>query len=149
VTLQTAERVAGNRQLFEQWFEINRAAADPFLRWGEIAFSIGEKVARHNLSLAQDYLDLSVRHINLLREVHDPKKWVDEEGKLAVEFSQKIVNHAGDYLKVAQESQNAFKSWASEAVQQTADKAQQAVSTTAKATSETAGKAAEAAKSKA
>ena len=149
VALQTAEKVASNRQFFDQWFEIHRTAADPFLRWGEIAFSIGEKVARRNLTLAQDYLDLSVRHVNLLREVRDPQKWADEEGKLAVEFSQKIVNHAGDYLKVAQESQNAFKAWASEAVQQASEAAQKTASSAARTTSETAAKAAETAKSSA
>lgn len=146
IALQSAERVAGNRQIYDQWFEINRAAMDPFLRWNGIAFSAAERVARRNLSLAHDYLDLGTRHLNLLCDVRDPRKWADEEKQLVAEFSQKIVDHAEDYLKVAQETQDAFNDWANESAQQAAEAAQRAAEATARATSEAAGGARTAAK---
>ncbi|CAI8759464.1 phasin family protein [Methylocaldum szegediense] len=33
------------RQIYEQWFEMNRAAIDPFMRWNEIALQAAERVA--------------------------------------------------------------------------------------------------------
>ncbi len=131
-------------QACNQWFEFNRAALEPFLRWNEIALRAAEKVARHNLTLAQDYLDLGTRHLNLLCDVKDPQKWKDEEGRLIAEFGQRIVDHAGDYLKVAQETRDAMNHLASEAAQHMAETAQRATDATAKASSEVAGKAAEA-----
>jgi hypothetical protein len=147
IALQSAERMAGNRQIYDQWFEINRAALDPFLRWNGIAFSVAERIARRNLDLAHDYLDVGVRQLNLLCDVRDPQKWADEERQLVAEFGQKIVDHAGDYLKVAQEAQNAFNDWANESARQAAEAAQRAAEATARATSEAAGKTAGAARS--
>lgn len=145
VALQSAERVAGNRQLYEQWFEINRAAFEPFLRWNEITFSAAERITRRNLNVAHDYLDMGVRQLNLMCETRDPEKFADEEGKLAAEFGQKIAGHAGDYLKVARETQDAFNQWADESAQRTAEAVKRATETTARATSEAAGSAAGAA----
>jgi hypothetical protein len=138
VLLQSAERVAGNRQLYEQWFEINRAAFEPMLRWNEIAFSAAERITRRNLNVAHDYLDLGVRQLNLLCETRNPEKFADEEGKLAAEFGQKIAGHAGDYLKVARETQDALNQWADESAQQAAEAAQRAADTSARVTSEAA-----------
>lgn len=146
VAFRSVERVAGNRQMFDQWFEVNRAALDPIMRWNDIAMRAAERVTRQNLTLAQDCLELGTRHLNLLCEANDPQKWKDEESKLAAEFSQKIVDRAGDYLKVAQETRDALNNLASEAARQVAETAQRAVDTTARTTSEAAGRAAEAAK---
>lgn len=144
VAFQSVERIAGNRGLFDQWFDVNRAVFDPVLRWNEIALRAAEQVARHNLTLAQDYLDLGSRHMNLLCDVKDPQKWKDEESKLINEIGQRIVDHAGDYLKVAQETRDAMNNLASEAARHLAETTHRATETTAKATAETSGKAAEA-----
>lgn len=146
VMLQSAERIAGNRQMYEQWFELNRAALEPVLRWNEIAFSAAERVTRRNLNVAHDYLDLGVRQLNLLCETRDPDRFAEDEGKLVSEFGQKIAGHAGDYLKVARETQDALNQWANESAQRAAESAQRAAETTAKATSEAARGAAGAAR---
>lgn len=138
VAFQSVERLAGNRGMINQWFEVNRSAFDPVLRWNEIALRAAEQVARHNLTLAQDYLDLGSRHFGLLCDVKDPQKWKDEEGKLVSEFGQKIVDHAGDYLKVAQETRDALNNLASDAARHLAETTHRATETTAKATSEAA-----------
>jgi murein DD-endopeptidase MepM/ murein hydrolase activator NlpD len=128
--------------IYDQWFEISRAAMDPLLRWNEIAFSAAEKVALRNLNVAHDYIDLGVRQLNLTCDVRDPDKWTDEESKLVSKFRQKIGEHAGDYLKVARETQDAFKQWANDSAKHAAEATQRAVDTTAKATSEAARSAA-------
>lgn len=33
------------RQMYDQWFEMNRAAIDPFMRWNEIALQAAERMA--------------------------------------------------------------------------------------------------------
>jgi phasin family protein len=138
VAFRSVERSAGNRQMFDQWFELNRAALEPIMRWNEIAMRTAERVTRQNLNLAQDYLELGARQLNLLCEINDPQKWKNEESKLAAEFSQKIVDRAGDYLKTAQEARDALNNLASETAQQVAEAAQRAADTTARTTSETA-----------
>lgn len=147
IALQTAERAAGNRRVYDQWLDFSRSIFEPVLRWNDIAFSAAERVTRRNLNMAQDYLDIGVRHMNALCDVKDPQKWREEEGRLAAEFSQKMVDHAGDYLRVVQETQHAFNDWANQAAQQAAESAQRAVETTAKTAAQGAQQAAGAAKS--
>ncbi|MGZ8243205.1 phasin family protein [Methylomagnum sp.] len=147
IAAQTVERAAGNRRVYDQWFDFSRSVFEPVLRWNDIAFSAVEKVTRRNLNLAQDYMDISSRHINLLCDTKDPDKWRNEEGRLAAEFSQKMVDHAGDYLRVVQETQHAFNDWANEAAKQAAESAQRAVETTEKNATHATQQAAGAAKS--
>ncbi|CAL1240725.1 phasin family protein [Candidatus Methylocalor cossyra] len=144
VTLQSVERLAGNRQFFEQWLELNRAAVEPVLRWQEIAFQTAEKITRRNLNVVQDYLELGARQLNLWREVQDPQKWKDEESKLAAEFSQKIVEHAGSYLEVAKEARDALNELTNQTARQFAEQTHKAAQTAAE-TAEKAGEAAKAA----
>lgn len=126
VAAQTAERLVGNRQWFDQWFEFNRTAASPLVRWNQIALESAEKLTRRNLQFAQDCLEVGVRQIDLIGEVRDPQRWADEEGKLVQEFGRKIVDHAGDYLKTAKETQDALAQWADSAAKEAAERAEQA-----------------------
>jgi hypothetical protein len=146
VALQTAERMAGNRQVYEQWFDLNRAALDPLVRWGDIALQAAEKVARCNLTLAQDYLDLGARQTDLLSEVRDPQKWKDEENRLVSEFTQRWVDHTGDFLQVARETRDAYTDWANRTARETAERAARAADTAAKAAADTAQAAGEGAR---
>ncbi|HYE37772.1 phasin family protein [Methylocaldum sp.] len=146
IALQAAERMAGNRQMYEQWFEMNRAAIDPLMRWNEIALQAAERVAKCNLAMAQDYLELGTRQAELSCEARDPEKWKDEEKKFVSEFGRKIVDHAGDYLTVARETQDAMNEWANQTARETAERAARAADTTARAAAESTARAAGAAK---
>jgi hypothetical protein len=123
---QTAERVTGDRRPYDQWFDLNRAALEPFLRWNEIALGAAERLTRRNLSMAQDCIEAGVRQMNLMCEAKDQQQWEADERKLVSEFGQKLVEHAGDYLKVARETSQACKDWADEASRQAASVAQRA-----------------------
>ena len=126
MALQAAERMAGNRQVYDQWFEMNRVAIDPLMRWNKIALQAAEKVAKCNLAMAQDYLEMGTRQAQLNSETRDPEKWKDEERKLISEFGQKIADHAGDYLRVAKETQDALNEWANQTARETAERAARA-----------------------
>jgi|GEM_PF-995473 len=138
IALQAAERIAGNRQVYDQWFEMNRVAIDPLMRWSEIALRAAEKVARCNLVMAQDYLEMGTRQAQLNCETRDPEKWKNEERKLISEFGQKIADHAGDYLSVAKETQDALNEWADQTARETAERATRAAESTAREAGEAA-----------
>jgi hypothetical protein len=133
MALQTAERMAGNRQVYDQWFEMNRVAIDPLMRWNELALQVAEKVAKCNLVMAQDYLEMGTRQAQLNCETRDPEKWKDAERKLISEFGQKIADHAGEYLKVAKETQDALNEWANQTARETAERAARAAESTVQA----------------
>lgn len=101
-----------NTRLFDQWVEANKAALAPVVRWQEIAAETAQKLVQHNLAVGKDYVEFGTRQLQLLGEVKDPQKFAAEEGKLAAEFGQKLVDRTGDFFKVAKEAQEAVGAWA-------------------------------------
>jgi hypothetical protein len=101
--------------LFEQWLETNRAALAPAIRWQKIAAETGQKLIQHNLAVGKDYMDFSVRQLQLLGEIKDLQKWVAEESKIAVEFSQRLAERIDDFFKFAKDTQEAVDAWAEHA----------------------------------
>jgi len=99
-------------QTYDQWLEMSRAAMAPITRWQELASKTAEKVAEQSLLIAQDYVELGARQLQLMGEVKDPQKWAMEESKLVAEFGQKMVGRAGAYLKAARETRDEFTGWA-------------------------------------
>lgn len=108
-------------QLFDQWLEANRAALAPVARFQEIAAEATQKLVSHNLAVAQDYVAFGTRQFQIFGEVKDPQKLVAEEGQVAAEFGQKLVDRTGDFFKVAKETQDAFGAWAQSAAKTAAD----------------------------
>ncbi|MGX2040506.1 phasin family protein [Methylocaldum sp. MU1018] len=124
------------REMYDRWFQMNRAAIDPLMRWNEIALEAAEKVARCNLAIAQDYLEIGTRQAQLNCETRDPEKWKDEERKLMSELGQKIVDHAGDYLAVVRDTQNALNACAYQTARETAERAARAADAAAETAAE-------------
>jgi hypothetical protein len=97
-----------NARLFDQWLEANRVMTAPAVRWQEITAEAAQKLVQHNLAVAQDYVEFGTRNAQLLGEVKEPSKWVAEQGKLASEFSLKMVERTADYFKHAKETQESL-----------------------------------------
>lgn len=95
-------------RLFDQWLEMNRAALAPATRWRDIATTATDKLVRHNLAVARDYVDFGLRQAQVLGDSKDPAVWASEGGKLSAEFGQTLVNRAGDYFGIVKETQAAF-----------------------------------------
>ncbi len=110
-----------NTRLFDQWLEANRAAWAPAILWQEITADAAQKAVRHGLAVAQDYVEFGTRNAQLLGEVKDPPKWAAEQGKIASEFGQKMVERTADYLKFAKETQDALGQVAETAAKTAAD----------------------------
>ncbi len=101
-------------QLFEQWINTSREALQPVLKLSEITGQAMEQVAKQQLDLAREYMNLGARQMQILGEAKDPQKWVAAEGKLAAEFGQKLVDQAEEFYRVAQGTQKAVVGWAEE-----------------------------------
>jgi phasin family protein len=101
-------------QVFEQWINTSRAALQPVLKLTEITGQAMEQVAQQQLDLVREYMDLGARQLQVLGEAKDPQKWIAEEGKLAAEFGQKLVDRAEEFYRLAQVSQKAVVGWAEE-----------------------------------
>jgi phasin family protein len=100
-----------NTELFDQWAELSRGAMEPVMRFNQITARAMERVARQQLDLARDYLDFSARQLQVLGETKDPQKLFAEEGKIAVEFGQKLRGRTEEFLQITAETQQALAGW--------------------------------------
>lgn len=110
-----------NTPLFNQWLEANKAALAPVVRFQEIAADTAQKLVQHNLAVAQDYVEFGTRQIQLFGEVKDPQKLVAEEGRIAAEFGQKLVDRTGEFFKFTKETQEVFGIWAQDSAKTAAE----------------------------
>lgn len=108
-----------NARLYDQWLEATFFA--PVARWQEIAAETAQKHVQLNFTAGKDYIEYGTRQWQLLSEIKDPQKWASEVSKTSAEFSQKCVDHVGDFLKVTRETQEAISKWTKETAQSTAE----------------------------
>lgn len=99
------EIAAMSTRPFDRWLEMNRAALAPVVHWREITAEAAQKAVQHGLAIAQDGVELGTRQVQLLAEAKDPPEWMAEEGRIASEFGQKLMNRASNYVKAARETQ--------------------------------------------
>lgn len=109
------------------WLAMNQAMIAPLKHWNELAATTADKLARQNLSLAQDIIELSARQVQLAGDVKDLPKWAAEECKLLSEYGQKFVGRASDYLDMSRELRESVITWA----ESTAKTASEAAKSTA------------------
>ena len=102
-------------ELYDQWLEFSKNAAEPMLRLNEITARAMEKVAQQQMDLARDYLDLGARNLKVLTEQKDPKQVMSAQGDLLAEFGKKLVSRAEEFMGVATDTQKAIAGWVEEA----------------------------------
>lgn len=102
-------------ELYDQWVELSKNAAEPMLRLSEISARAMEKVARQQMDLARDYLDLGARNLKLLGENKDPRQLMSEQGELVSEFGKKLLGRAEAFMQVATDTQKDIAGWVEEA----------------------------------
>ena len=105
---------------FEQWVEFSKNANEPLLRLSEITAHAMEQVARQQLDLARDYVELGTRQAELLSRAQDPEKWLSEQSTLASEFGKKLMSRAQEFAGIATETQKSVAAWAETATKQAA-----------------------------
>ena len=117
-------------EFLDQWLEFSKSAAEPMMRLNEISAKAMEQVARQQMDLARDYMDLGTRNLKLLGESKDPQKLVADQGQLVTEFGQKLMGRAEEFMKIATEAQTALTTWAEEAAKKAAAATQPAAKKT-------------------
>ena len=102
-------------EVLDQWVDFGKNASEPLLRLNEITGRAIEQVARQQLELARDYMELGTRQMELLGSARDPQKWLTEQNALASEFGNKLMSRGQEYIAFATEVQKSVVDWAGEA----------------------------------
>jgi phasin family protein len=101
-----------SNEVYDQWLELAKNAAEPMLKLNELSARTLEKMARQQFDIARDYMDFGARQVQLLSEVKDPAKWVQAQGEMATELSKKMMARADELVKLATETQKEMAAWA-------------------------------------
>ncbi len=102
-------------EVFDQWADFSKNAGEPLVRLSEITARAIEQVARQQLDLARDYVELGTRQVELLGSARDPQKWLTEQNALASEFGKKLMSRGEEFIAVATETQKSVADWAEKA----------------------------------
>jgi len=104
-----------NTELFNEWVKLSKRAVEPMMKLNEITVAAMERVARQQLDVARDYLDLGARQTLILGKAETPDDMLVEQGKLVSEFGERLINRAQEFARIATETQQAVATWAEEA----------------------------------
>jgi phasin family protein len=104
-----------NTELFNEWVKLSKSTVEPMVKLNEITVTAMERVARQQLDVARDYLDLGARQASLLNKAESPDDILSEQGQLVSEFGERLINRAQEFARIASETQQAVASWAEEA----------------------------------
>jgi len=106
-------------EAFNEWVKLSKSAVEPMMKLNEIAVTAMERVARQQLDVARDYLDLGTRQATILSKAENPEDMLTEQGELVSEFGERLINRAQEFTRIATETQQAVASWAEEAGRKT------------------------------
>ena len=103
-----------NTEVFDEWVKLSKSAVEPMMKLNEITVSAMERVARQQLDVARDYLDLGTRQANILSKAESPEEMLAEQGQRVSEFGERLINRAQEFARIATETQQAVAGWAEE-----------------------------------
>lgn len=104
-----------NAEVFNEWVKLSKSAVEPMMKLNEITVTAMERVARQQLDVARDYLDLGTRQATVLGKAEKPEDILAEQGQLVSEFGERLLNRAQEFARIASETQQAVAAWAEEA----------------------------------
>lgn len=109
-----------NTEAFNEWVKLTKSAVEPMMKLNEITVSAMERVARQQLDVARDYLDLGTRQATILGKAENPEDMLTEQGQLVSEFGERLLNRAQEFARIATETQQAVAGWAEQATKKAA-----------------------------
>jgi phasin family protein len=104
-----------SNEVFNEWVKLSKNAVEPMMKLNEITVTAMERVARQQLDVARDYLDLGTRQASLLSKAEKPEDLLTEQGQLVSEFGERLINRAQEFARIATETQQAVAGWAEQA----------------------------------
>ncbi len=102
------------KEIFDEWLKLSKNAVEPMMRLNEITVQAMERVARQQLDVARDYLDLGTKQATIMGAAENPEDLLTEQGQLVSEFGERLINRAQEFAKIATETQQAVAKWADE-----------------------------------
>jgi phasin family protein len=102
------------KEIFDEWLKLSKNAVEPMMRLNEITVRAMERVARQQLDVARDYLDLGTKQATIMGAAENPEDLLTEQGQLVSEFGERLINRAQEFAKIATETQQAVSEWAEE-----------------------------------
>jgi phasin family protein len=112
--------------LMNSWFENSKAAMAPARELSTMTQRVFEKLGEQQMAMTREYLDLSLRGLQLVSVARDPRTLVSEQVNLAKEAGEKMLANAEAYTKLAAETQAEFVAWADKATEAAVAKAEAA-----------------------
>ena len=103
------------KEIFDEWLKLSKNAVEPMMRLNEITVQAMERVARQQLDVARDYLDLGTKQATIMGGAESPEDLLTEQGQLVSEFGERLINRAQEFSKIATETQQAVTEWAEKA----------------------------------
>ena len=103
-----------NKEVFDEWMKMSKSAVEPMMKLNEITVTAMERVARQQLDVARDYLDLGTKQATIMGAAENPEDLLTEQGQLVSEFGERLINRAQEFAKIATETQQAVSEWAEE-----------------------------------
>jgi phasin family protein len=100
------------KEIFDEWLKLSKNAVEPMMRLNEITVQAMERVARQQLDVARDYLDLGTKQATIMGGAESPEDLLAEQGQLVSEFGERLINRAQEFAKIATETQQAVAEWA-------------------------------------
>jgi phasin family protein len=100
------------KEIFDEWLKLSKNAVEPMMRLNEITVQAMERVARQQLDVARDYLDLGTKQATIMGSAENPEDLLTEQGQLVSEFGERLINRAQEFAKIATETQQAVAEWA-------------------------------------
>jgi hypothetical protein len=67
------EETIMNNEVFDEWLKLSKNAVEPMMKLNEITVKAMERVARQQLDVARDYLDLGTRQAAILGSAENPE----------------------------------------------------------------------------
>jgi phasin family protein len=107
------------KEIFDEWLKLSKSAVEPMTRLNEITVRAMERVARQQLDVARDYLDLGTKQAGIMSSAQNPEDLLTEQGQLVSEFGERLINRAQEFAKIATETQQAVAEWAEDAAKKT------------------------------
>jgi phasin family protein len=101
-----------NTEVFDEWVKLTKSTVEPMMKLNEITVTAMERVARQQLDVARDYLDLGTRQASVLGKAEKPEDVLAEQGQLVSEFGERLLNRAQEFARIATETQEAVANWA-------------------------------------
>ena len=107
-----------NKDVFDEWLKGSKNAVEPMMRLNEITVRAMERVARQQLDVARDYLDLGTKQAAIMSGTESPEDLISEQTKLVSEFGERLTNRAQEFANIATETQQAVRQWVEESANQ-------------------------------